>query len=174
MIAAKIVLYMTILITSSLIGFAYGGRFSRRVISLGQLQQGIRLLQTEIIVFANPLPDALENISIKVSKEIKDVFIMIKEEMLTNQSGDLYFSFLEASEYLKTTCLLKQKDIDVFLSLGKVIGKTNRVDQEQQFLYALSQLEELLDEAKEEKIKNEKMYRSLGVLMGLGMIIILI
>lgn len=174
MIGAKIILYMVIFITSSLIGFLYGGKYSKRVISLGQLQQGIRLLQTEIIVFANPLPQALENISMKTSEDIKNVFMMVKEKMLSNQSGDLYFSFLEATEYLKTTCLLKQKDIDVFLSLGKVIGKTNRVDQEQQFIYALRQFEELLAEAKDEKIKNEKMYRSLGVLMGLGMIIILI
>ena len=138
------------------------------------LQQIIRLLQSEVIVFANPIHIALENISRRISDEIQQVYSIIKESIVKNQTGDLYSCFLQSIDYLRNTCLLKDDDIDIFLALGKVLGKTDRMDQELQFKYALNEFELLIVEAKDDKNKNEKMYRSLGVLMGLGMIIILI
>jgi stage III sporulation protein AB len=155
-------------------GFAYGGRYGKRVTVLMALHQAIRLLETEIIVFANPLPVAISNISKRISPEINGLFKIILDEMQNNQSGDLYYSFLKTTDYLEKTCLLKADDINVFLSLGKIIGKTNRNDQEQQFKHVYNELDLLILESKEEKNRNEKMYRSLGILLGLGIIIILI
>lgn len=174
MLIARIFLYLNIFITSSLIGYLYGGRYSKRVQGLTELQGAVRLLQTEIIVFANPLPYALSNISSKVSKNMSDVLISIKDDIEAKESGDIYTSFLMTIDSIRTKWLLKDQDIDLYLSLGKVIGKTDRNNQELQFKYVLDELELLIIDAKEEKIKNEKMYRSLGVLMGLGMIIILV
>lgn len=174
MIITKVILYITIFITSSLIGIGYGERYSKRVKSLSSLQHCIRLLQVEVIVFANPLSIAFENILNKISDDLVKVIETIKTEMESNKSGDIYISFLETSDYLKNNMLLKQRDADTFLSLGKIIGRTNRENQEQQFDFILAEIEELLIEAKNEKIKNEKMYASLGVLMGLGIIIILV
>ena len=174
MILIRFFLYIIILLSSSLIGYSLGSKYSKRVINLVNLQQSIRLLQSEVIVFANPIPIALENISRRVSPEIQQVYSIIEESLVENQTGDLYSCFLQSIEFLKNTCLLKDRDIDVFLALGKVLGKTDRTDQELQFKYALNEFELLIVEAKDERIKNEKMYRSLGVLMGLGMIIILI
>ena len=174
MIILKLILYIVVFISSSFIGFLFGGKYSKRVTSLASLQQSIRLLQTEIIVFANPFPYAINNISKRISEDMVNVYSIIMNEMIINQSGDLYNGFIESIYYLKNNCLLKEEDIDVFLSLGKVIGKTDRIDQELQFKYVLNEIDHLIVDAKEEKIKNEKMYRSLGILMGLGMIIILI
>lgn len=174
MIVLKFVLYIMIFLTSSLLGFSIGSKYSKRVKNLMALQQSIRLLQAEVIVFANPIPFALQNISKRVSPDIQEVYSTISRSIEKNQSGDLYNCFLQSTDYLKNRCMLKEQDIDVFLALGKVIGKTDRMDQELQFKYALNEMDLLIIEAKEEKNKNEKMYRSLGMLMGLGMIIILI
>lgn len=173
MFLLKSSLFTLIFITSTSLGFYYGGKYSKRVDNLMALQQGVRILQSEIIVFSNPLPDALENTSNRVSKEISRLFLFIRDNLLKNHSGDIYFSFLASESYLKDL-LFKVEDINVFLSLGKMIGKTNRVDQEKQFDFLLDELEILITEAKEERNKNEKMYRSLGLLLGLGIIIILI
>lgn len=174
MILIKFILYLTIFMSSFLIGLSFGSRYSKRVESLSSLGQCIRLLQIEVIVFANPLTIAFENISNRISNDMLKVIEIIKIEMELNKSGDLYSSFYETTNYLKNNMLLKQKDIELFLSLGKVIGRTNRNNQEQQFDFILSGIDELLIEAKNEKMKNEKMYTSLGVLMGLGIIIILV
>lgn len=170
----KLLLYLLVFSTSSLIGFMYGGIYSKRVNSLILLQQAIRLLQGEVIIFANPLPDALVNISKKISGEVSKVFVIIKEDLNINQSGDVYESFLKGEKFLRDNCGLQKMDTDLFLSLGKVIGKTNREDQERQFSYVLNELDLIIVDAKNQMLKNEKLYRSLGVLLGLGMIIILI
>ncbi|NLL82427.1 MAG: hypothetical protein GX231_08995 [Tissierellia bacterium] len=174
MIALKLSLLTIIFVACTLIGFFYGGRYSKRVLSLISLHESIRLLETEIIVFSNPLPLAIENIRNRTSAHVYKVYERILNEIEFDQSGDLYNSFLTTSDYLKETCLLKQEDIDVFLSLGKIIGKTNRKDQKQHFKYILNELGQLIEQARVEKNTNEKMYRSLGILVGLGMIIILI
>ena len=174
MITLKLPLLIIIFTVCTLLGFAYGGRYSKRVVSLMSLHESIRLLETEIMVFANPLPLAIENMKTRISLEVYKAYEIIFEEIRFNKSGDLYNCFLMTSEYLEKTCLLKFEDIDVFLSLGKIIGKTNRIDQEQHFKYILNELNQLIEQAKEEKNCNEKMYRSLGILMGLGIVIILI
>lgn len=173
MLILKSSLFILIFITSTSLGFFYGGKYSKRVENLMDLQQGIRILQSEVIIFSNPLPDALKNTSNRVSKEISKVFLIIGDNLLQNHSGDIYFSFLASEQYLKDL-FLKNEDINLFLSLGKIIGKTNRLDQEKQFNFLLDELENQIIEAKEERKKNEKMYRSLGLLLGLGIIIILI
>jgi stage III sporulation protein AB len=155
-------------------GFAYGGRYRKRVKSLIDLHQAVRLLETEVIVFANPLPIAIKNISNRITDEIFNAFKIIEKDMHSNDGGDLYNSFLKTTDFLRSSCCLKPEDINVFLSLGKSIGKTNREDQQQHFKFIISEISQLIIEAKEDKNKNEKMYRFLGILMGLGMIIILI
>lgn len=174
MIALKLPLLVIIFITCSLIGFSYGGTYAKRLKSLIELRESIRLLESEITVFANPLPIAIENIKNRISTDMYKVYSIILKHIKLDQSGDIYNSFLESTEYLEETCLLKAEDIDVFLSLGKLIGKTNRNNQEQYFQYILREIDQLIEQAKEEKIRNEKMYRSLGILTGLGIIIILV
>ena len=51
MIALKLSLLTIIFVACTLIGFFYGGRYSKRVLSLISLHESIRLLETEIIVF---------------------------------------------------------------------------------------------------------------------------
>ena len=79
-IVMRIFLLIIILITCTLMGFAYGGRYSKRVTSLMSLHQAIRLLETEIIVFANPLPVAINNINKRVSPEINSLFKIIDKK----------------------------------------------------------------------------------------------
>ena len=174
MLTVKMLLYIFIFLTSTLLGYMYGGIYSKRVNSLVDLQQAIRFLQAEVTIFANPLPLALKNVSSRVSGDISKVFLIINNNLVINESGDMYNSFFESYNFLKANCSLLKEDIDIFMSLGKVIGKTNREDQEKQFAYVLDELDLQLIEARVAKNQNEKLYRSLGVLLGLGMIIILI
>lgn len=173
MLLFKIILYLNIFLISSCIGFLYGGKYSLRLKGLVSIHEALRLLQTEVIVFANPLPYAIENISRRVSREFGEVLLSLKKQLELNQSGDVYTAFLQISPELKVKYCFRDEDVDAFLSIGKIIGKSTRSDQEQQFGHIQDELELLITEAREEKKRNEKMYRSLGVLTGLGMIIIL-
>ncbi|MFS8541749.1 MAG: stage III sporulation protein AB, partial [Tissierellales bacterium] len=69
---------------------------------------------------------------------------------------------------------LKEEDIELFLSLGRLLGTSDRTDQEKNFKLILNQIEILINEAKLEKDKNEKMYKNLGILAGIAIVIILL
>ena len=64
--------------------------------------------------------------------------------------------------------------MEIFLSLGRVLGSSDRKDQEKNFQLILKQISFLEKDARLEKEKNEKMFKSLGVLTGLVIIIILL
>jgi len=170
----KSILIIIVFITSSFLGFAYGDKYAKRYRNLLELQQSIRVLEKEIILFANPLPDIFEKISQNGNGKISKLYLYIREDMLNSNDGDIYYSFLRNIEFLRSECLLKEADIDLFVSLGKVIGKTDRDHQIREFQYIYVQLDLLIEHSKKEKNENEKMYRSLGILLGLGIVIILI
>ncbi len=75
---------------------------------------------------------------------------------------------------MKNDLNFKQQDIEIILSLGRVLGTSNREDQGKNFQLILNQIIILEKEAKLERDKNEKMFKSLGVLVGLAIVIILI
>ena len=86
---------------------------------------------------------------------------------------DIYYSFLNLEDILANKYMLNKEDIEL-LFLGKVLGKTNRADQEKNFIFILDQISNLRVQANLEKVRNGKLYPSLGVLIGLGIIIIFI
>lgn len=174
MLLAKWIVLIAIFITSLTLGFAYGDRYAKRVYYLRELLQSIKLLKTEVIILSNPLPIALKNISKKSDKKIGNIYDFILQDIVSKDRDEVYPSFLETNDILKNECFLTAEDIDLFFTLGKVIGKTDRLDQDKHFTYVIGELDSIISEAKIERDKNQKMYRSLGLLMGIGAIIILI
>lgn len=174
MATIKLIFNLVILAFSSLLGFVYGNVYTRRARNLLDLQYSIRVLESEIINGIRPLPEALENVAIKGRGRIAKLFKDIRDDLVMNKREDIYYSFLLQKEILKTKYGLNDKDIEVFMFLGKILGKTDKGDQEKNIRFIISQLENHYIEAEADRLKNTKLYRSLGVLVGLGLIIILI
>ena len=94
MVAIKIIFNSLILILSSIMGFAFGDIYSKRAKNLLDLQYCIRVLQSEIINGNTPLPDALNNVSVKGRGGISRIFKLIREDLLNEKREDIYYSFL--------------------------------------------------------------------------------
>lgn len=174
MVAIRIIFNSLILIITSIMGFMFGNIYSKRAKSLLDLQYCIRVLQSEIINGSTPLPEALENVSLKGRGSIAKLFKLIKEDLITEKREDIYISFSLQEEILKNRYAFNSQDIEIFLYLGKILGKTNSKDQDKNMKFIINQLENHYIEAEEEKSKNTKLYRTLGFLTGLGVVIILI
>lgn len=169
----KISFSLIVLISSSLLGIIYGGTFSKRERNLRDLEYNIRLLESEIIAGNSTLPIALENIYKKGKGEIKNIFLNIEKDLLDNGREDIYRSFLAQESLLQKKYMLKKEDISIILFLGKILGKTNKKDQEKNLQFIIKQIQSVKDESSLEKNNNVKLYRTLGILMGLGIIIIM-
>lgn len=169
----KIVTSIVIITSSSIIGFLYSRKYYNRVESLIYLQNCIQLLETEVLYLATPLPDALENVYRKGNKKVSYIFKQVKDYWLTERETGFFICFEKTLNQSMDKISLTDQDVEILLSLGKVLGVTNRHDQEKYFKTTLEQLKLQQREAELNKERNEKMYRSLGVLAGLTIVIIL-
>ena len=68
---------------------------------------------------------------------------------------------------------LKNEDIELIKSLGTLLGKTDIEGQMSEIEQFKTMLETQIKIAEEEKNKNSKMYKSLGTIIGLAIVIVL-
>ncbi len=174
MIYLKIIGSLLIVSSTSIMGYCYGKQFSNRLNNLIYLEQCIKILETEIVYGGTMLNEALTNVYNRGNKKVSFIFEEIKNHLLMDKEVDVYNSFLNVSDSLKIKLSFKDEDIDFFLSLGRVLGSSDRRDQEKNFNLILKQISFLEDNARLEKEKNEKMFKGLGILMGLAIVIILL
>ncbi len=174
MLVFKLIFSIFIIVSCSLIGFIYGGIYKKRLDNLNNLLYCLRALEREVIISQTPLPDALEIVASTGKGHIASIFRTIKEDLIENKRGEIYYSFLAVEKTLRQEYFLKNEDLDAILSFSKVIGRTNRDDQKKNFHIVLDKIGDLEIEANVERLRNEKLYRSLGILLGLTITIILI
>ena len=174
MVIVKIIASLMILISSSLLGYIYGMSYRKRLENLILMENCIKLLETEIIYGANPLPEALISVYKKGNAKISYIFKVIAEELTIKKTGTVIECFQSVVNILKDKLSFEDEDIELFLNLGRVIGTSDRFDQEKNFKLILTQIKTLETEARLSKDKNEKLFKSLGVLSGLTIVIILL
>lgn len=174
MFLLKFISSLGIFLTSTIIGHLYGQKFTSRYENLIYMNQCIKILETEIVYGSTPLPDALSNVYRKGKQKVSFIFKEIKEDLLINKPSDLSSSFLSVEDKMYRDLSFNKADVEMFLSLGRVLGTSDRLDQQKNIALVLNQMDGLISEARLEKTKNEKLYKSLGIITGIGIIILLI
>lgn len=174
MLIMKILGCLMVVISCSLIGHEKGIRYRRRYKNLGYLINCLRILETEIVFLSNPIGVALENIYKKCNKDVSYIFNDIAIDMKESRRCDLHESFRKVLSKNMSLIAFNKDDLEIFLSISRVLGISNRDDQKKHLLAISKQLSVQSQEAREEMIKKEKMYNKLGFLIGLGIAIILV
>lgn len=173
MIKAKLLGSVFIIIASTLIGLEYSKKYTERLNNLKYIQNCIQMLETEVVYSCNQLPSAFENIYKKGNKKVSFLFNDIKEYLIKNKDKSLFESFNHNLVKSKDRLYLENDDVEIVLALGRVLGTSDITDQQKHFKTTIMNLEINQDDAKEKKDKNEKMYKSLGVLFGFAIVLIL-
>lgn len=155
-------------------GIAYLGRnlsnqYQTRVNNLKEMRGSLNMLQTKIKYTYMPLPDIFEEIANSCSLAVASIFSKAKEKMQRVTAGQ---AWEEAVEEAKDT-EFKQEDKNTIKSLAKLLGKTDIDGQISEIKLVQVFLETQIQKAEEECQKNQKLYKTLGVVGGLGMVIIL-
>lgn len=148
------------------IGDYYARRLERRVEELTQLYHKILELQGEIRYAATPLSEVMTELGKQGNDVITELFSRIAAEM--EQTDGRSFAELvreTGSQVLRQSALTKQ-DKERFFRLGDSLG---RLDITQQLLateHYLSGLQREMEEAKRMKKERSYLYRSLSILAG--------
>ena len=168
----RYVFLIAILIGSTSIGFLISKGYKNRVLELRCFSNLINILQNKIKFTHKPLCDVLEEVSnIKTNAKISQIFKKTAKN-LENQTCEeaLDKAITEEKVFLN----LNTEDIELIKTLGTVLGKTDIDGQMSEINQFNVLLENQIRKAEQEQLKNEKMYKSLGTIVGLVIVIILI
>ena len=97
----------------------------------------------------------------------KEAYLNIKT-LCAKEAWDL------AVEDSKDFMSLNKEDINLIKSLGNMLGKTDVNGQISEITVSIGFIDSQIEKAEEECKKNERMYKSLGSIAGLAIVIILL
>lgn len=162
-----------ILVCSTLIGMRFASLYVQRAVQLRQLQVALQWLETQIVYGSTPLHQALDHIARRIGGEIGHLFAACAETLMKMRDASTQecWELAIENEWKRTAMKIPEKE--VLLHLGQVLGQSNREDQQKHIRLALINLKSEEQQARDNQQKYEKMCRSLGLLGGLLVVILL-
>ena len=170
----KITGSLIILLASSFLGYVLSRDFSVRPQQLRELQGLLQMLETEISYMSNLLTDAFYKMHEARGNEISMLFKATADYLAANKGLNASEAWEKALKDNINKTALNREDEKILISFGKMLGKSDIEGQLKNIRLAMTQLGIQEKKAEELKAKNEAMYKKLGVLCGLALIIILL
>ena len=165
----KWMVYGLIFTTSTTIGILYSQKYQKRVLELKDFKTALNMLKTKIRFTYAPLKDIFYDISKSIKSKTAMVFETAYKNMERYNATNSWNNAINETEMSIT-----KEDREIILQFGKLLGKTDIDGQINEIELSLNFLETQIEKAEEEKQKNSKLYKSLGIITGVGLIIILI
>lgn len=167
----RYIFLISILAGSTSIGFLLSKRYSDRLKELNDISSLVNILKNKIKFTHKPLGEILEEIStIKKDTKILEIFSKTGEKL---EDRKIEEAWNEAISEEKFYLNLRNEDIQLIRTLGNVLGKTDVEGQMSEINQFDNLLKIQIKNAEDEKNKNSKMYKSLGTIIGLAIVIIL-
>ncbi len=169
MLGIKIIIYSFIFLSCSLIGILVSKKYINRVNELKEFKNALNLFKTKIRYTYEPIPDIFKEISENVNSNISEVFKSAANKMDILAAGDAWNLALKID-----TLNINDEDRNVLKNLSKLLGKTDLQGQINQIEMTSDYIEEQIQKAEKERSKSERMYRTLGMIIGMAIVIILV
>jgi len=163
-----------ILASSSSIGFIIANYYNERPKLLRQLQNALSMLETEINFSNSPLPEALRNVALRCDKDVAFLFSKTREYINSMDGFTASEAWEKALKSYSKAKSLNETDFDILYAFGKYLGTSDREDQINKLKLAISQLKSQEVKAEEDKDKSERVWKYLGVMTGLLIVLLLL
>lgn len=158
-----------ILSASTYIGILISKKYLNRVKDLKEMKNALNIFTTKIKFTYQPIPGIFKEMSEKLKPNIANIFLSAANKMENINAGDAWLQALEESN----TNMIKE-DIETLKTLSNLLGKVDIEGQVNEIGLVETFLDTQIELAEEEKSKYVKMYKTLGVTIGLALVIILI
>ncbi|MBS4191239.1 stage III sporulation protein SpoAB [Bacillus sp. FJAT-49705] len=168
----KIIGAIFIIVATTWAGFEASRRLNERPRQLRQLKSALQSLEAEIMYGHTPLHEAARRISVQVSMPLSRFFDNFAEKLMGSETTVKEAWEQSLKDIWKMTAF-KQGEFEIMKQFGETLGRHDRHSQQKQIMLALSHLEREEADAYERQAKYEKMFKSLGFLSGLLLIILL-
>ncbi|WP_044640413.1 stage III sporulation protein SpoIIIAB [Risungbinella massiliensis] len=169
----KLIGSVLLVLAFSLAGFQYAKRYRERPEQIRQLRTAITFLETEIGYGVRTLPEALAQVSLRAPVPIRDLLERCSKSLLELDGRSTYECLQFAVKQRWKWTQMQSDEKEIFLDICKNLGQSDRNTQIQHLTLAKQNLEQIEQQAQEEQRQYEKMYRTLGILAGALLIILL-
>ncbi|AMX82932.1 stage III sporulation protein SpoAB [Geobacillus subterraneus] len=163
---------LLILAASTWTGFAAARMLYERPRQLRQLKAALRALEAEVMYGHTPLAEASVHIARQTAAPMCELFFRFAEALRTEETS-VVEAWEKSLQALWGKTALKQGELEVMKQFGATLGQYDRLTQQKQIALALAHLEREEAEALDNQARYAKMAKSLGVLAGLLLVILL-
>lgn len=172
MIYIKLVLGSMIIAITTYIGFYKASKLKSREYILNDMITFLTLLKDEMIYMMTTLPDAYESARQKINSSLKECIGSIVVDMLKTDNMELVNQSIVNNVSLLDE--LYDYDKNIIISTLKNLGRGDVELQVNIINNTISILQTQVKEACEIKNKNAKMYKTIGIIAGMMLVIIFI
>lgn len=170
MLIFKILLSILIVFCATQVGIEIARKYVLREKELYEFKNAFKIMETKIRYTYEPLKEIFEYISQTIeNKNISNFFKIVSEKIESISAKRAWEEALEA-----VNLNLNKEDIIVVKSFGKLLGKTDKLGQMSEIELVVSLIDKQIGQANKEREKNEKLYKKIGLIFGIGLVIILI
>lgn len=157
---------------TSFIGIDYSNQLVKRPQQIKMLIQSLRLLEAEMGYSQLPLQKIFSTLSKQLTNPVAFFYKGLATE-LSMITEDFFFIWDKEVNVLQEQSNLKQNELEILKQFGRHIGHHTFNDQEKHITLTIYYLQHELEEANELKQKYEKVAKSLGVLIGIFIVLLL-
>lgn len=169
----KLIGALFIVFAGTMFGFFQAQQLIQRPKQIRQLIQALQRLETEIMYGHSPLPAALRSISTSLSEPLAALFGTAAEGLHAGRTDSAEESWRRAVSSMWGRTAMRNAERDIFLQLGTTLGRSDREDQGKHLRLAVHGLQSEEAAAAEEEKRYGSMWRSLGLLSGVLIVILM-
>lgn len=169
----KILGAILIMLACSGMGFLGGQKIAARPKQLQKLRRDLTLLEMDINYAATPLPEALAKLAGISQWPIRSLWQETCAHLGNGEGWTAEEAWYKALEKFSCQTALSENDLAVLRDFGAGLGTSNRQEQLKKFKLLQEQLSSLAFQAEEARQKHERMWRTMGVLTGIALVILL-
>ena len=158
-----------LLLATSYIGVLISKKYLYRVKELKDMKNALNIFATKINFTYEPIPEIFMEISKKVEANVGNIFYVASKKMDEQNAGTAWMQALETEQ-----TNMNKEDIEVLKGLSNLLGRVDLEGQIGEIKLVEKFLDTQINKAEEEKGKYSKLYKSLGVTIGLAIVIILL
>ena len=173
MIIIKYIFLFCIFAGSSITGILLANKYKSRIQELKSFKEMMNILENKIKFTYEPLGNIFDDIT-KLYSNKNQVCKIFEQTKINMEKNDVCFSWEKAIDKSKQNMCLNKEDINIIKGLGKQLGKTDVEGQVSEIALTNEFLDIQIKDAEEQCKKNEKMYKTLGTIIGIAIVIILI
>jgi len=155
------------------IGLYLAAKEDFRLRELQELKKALMILSSEIEHMRAPLPAACANIAKRTKNPISKLFLDFSKLLEANGGETAYQLWMQALEGQKSHMHLAEEDWDIIEGFGKTLGYLDKQMQQSAITYAVEYIDEKAVGLLSQADKNKRMYRSLGIIGGLLLAVVL-